>query len=255
MENIDLIVTWPTNCDYPLWRGKLRLERALYKKVIVIFMNPNQGDNYRDFIVDDLGGHFVTFIDSPEVAPGEDWRNVAVNAGLEASDCKWVWFTEQDFFVINHDRFWPKVRDARQFNNVVGLREAASGRMHPACLFVRRNLIDKSTKNFAVTEDGDHFARFTKEVTRNPQWTSLALLGLTAKQGALDPAEHDWVHMNGLSHNHTLIHDENYAGVYKPDEMEKYLQQCLDMEKQGLAFHPRWKKEAKAFLEFRQAAK
>lgn len=248
MENIDLIVTWPKNCDYPLWRNLLRVQRGLYKKVIIVWMEANQGNDYKSFVEDNLAGFFITFIDSPKVEPDQDWRNVAVNAALEVSDAPWVWFTEQDFFVINHDRFWPKVREAREFHKVVGLREKASGRLHPCCLFVKRGLINRTTKNFAVTSDGDHFARFTKEITSNQSEISLEALGLHQKSSELDPGEHDYLHLNGLSHNHTLIHDGNYAGVYQPAAFKEYLRQCLDLEKQGAEFSPLWKAEVYAYL-------
>lgn len=248
MENLDLIVVWPNNCDYPMWRSLMRFYRVQFRKVIIVFMKTNQEPDYRQFIRDNLAGFAITFIDSPEVAPDQDWRNVAVNAGLEVSDAPWVWFTEQDFFVINHDRFWPKIRDARQYNKAIGYIEKNSGRIHPCCLFVKRSLINRTTKNFGVTSDGDHFARFTKEISANQPVVNLESLGLHEKSSALDPGDHDYLHLNGLSHNHTLIHNREYGNIYQPKVFQEYLRQCLAMAEQGAELHNTWRADVVEYL-------
>ena len=248
MENIDLIVTWGRNCDFPLWRSLMRIYRVQFRKVIVVFMETNAGNDYRDFVRENMAGFYIDFIESPEVLPGQDWRNVSVNAGLAISDAPWILFTEQDYFIINHDKFWPKVNEARKTNKVIGYVEKASGRLHPCFLLVKRGMLDRTSKNFGVTTDGDHFARFAKELQVNQKAMSLESLGLHQRSSELDPGAGDFVHMNGLSHNHSLIHDGNYAGVYQPVEFKKYLRQCLALADLGAELSPIWKREVFEYL-------
>ncbi len=210
----DVVVTWPASCDYPLWRRWLAQERSRFDRVIVAFSSAPGLPDYRSHVRSVTSG--VTFIDT-RWDDGRDWRDAAVNAALNASDAEWVWFTEQDF-LVRDPRFWS-VSDA--FGGC--LRASAIGTMqgearwHPCCLFVRRSTINRTSCDFSVTDDGDHFARFGRE---------LAEIG--ARVVDLDYwVEPTWYrHMQGLSHNHSLV-ERGEPVTFKPDEFADYLRACL----------------------------
>ena len=83
MTKPDVIVVWPRNCDYPLWRKFIHENRSRFGKVIIVFMETNQGDDYRAFIKSTLSPNLYAIYDSPTPQGYEDWRNVAVCEGLK----------------------------------------------------------------------------------------------------------------------------------------------------------------------------
>ena len=210
----DIIVTWPESCDYPLWRRWLASERERFAQVIVAFSpagRPDLREHVRSVTPD------VTFLDT-RWEDGRDWRDAAVNAALRVSDADWVWFTEQDF-LVEDPRFWsvPDAFGGCMRASAIGTRQGEEGRWHPCCLFVRRTTIDLTSHDFSVTEDGDHFARFGRD-----------LEALGARVVDLDYwSDPSWYsHMAGLSHNHSLV-ERGWPVTYKPDEFARYLLECL----------------------------
>ncbi len=155
----------------------------------------------------------ATFLDT-RWEDGLDWRDAAVNAALGASDAEWVWFTEQDFEVLD-PFFWNIVESHERCRDAVGTRQGQE-RWHPCCLFVRRDVVDRTSRNFSVTAHGDHFAYFGKELEE-----------LGADVESLDHWPGPWyTHMAGLSHNHSLV-DRDEPVTYRPDEFATYLYRCL----------------------------
>lgn len=222
---MDVILAWPRNCDYPLYRDFLHNFRHFFTSVIIVFTETNEGEDYKEFIREQMKDDKITFMDSRPIQANEDWRDVAVNQALEVSKAEWVWFTEQDFFVLGPD-FWAIVGGMLKANDAVGYKDGAT-RMHPSCLFVKREWIDKTGKNFGIEEGkSDHFAKF---------YTSLRLSG--AKIGHL-PAG-NWMHMNGLSHNMYLLANDRPI-IYKPTEFEQYLALCYIQK--DVQLDPRFKK-------------
>ena len=144
---IDVIVAWPKPCDYPLWRQFIRDERERFGRVYVVFTE-HAGPDLSPFVRSVFPD--VTFIE----ARGEgDWRDVAVNAALDRSTAEWVWFTEQDLIAGP----WPDLTaDAYGFPE-------GNGRWHPASLFVRRSIIDRTRRYFG-TPPVDHFWMFSQEL-------------------------------------------------------------------------------------------
>jgi hypothetical protein len=231
-SDIDLIAVQASNVDFPLWRDFIHTHRDYFNKVVVVFMNPNEGDDYREFIKTAMAGDDITFMDSRPLTSGEDWRNVAVNQALDVCPSNWVWFTEQDFFVVSA-AFWALIARLMLDRDAIGYKDGAT-RLHPSCLFVKRYFIDKTHRDFGIVPDRlDHFARF---------FTSLRLSG--ANIGLIEPSYNGteiWYHMNGLSHNLTLLRRGELV-TYKPDEFLGYLQLCLQQEN----LDPRFKAMAEA---------
>lgn len=212
----DIIVTWPRNTDYPLWRQMIRDNRNLFNEVIIVFMETNQGDDYRQFIRDAMFQDHALFVESPPVESGRDWRDVAVNAGLMHSlHSEWIWFTEQDFFFKDITDAWEALGniDKEPFD-FVGVKEGE--RLHPCCLFLRRSVLPKISRSFGANPpEFDHFGRVQKD------------LDLLQAKGVIIHHE-DYVHMAGLSHNMRLVSDGQQPN-HQVELFREYLAKCLEV--------------------------
>lgn len=213
MTKPDVIVTWPRNCDYPLWRKFIHENRNRFAKVIIVFMETNQGDDYRAFIKSTLSPDLYEIYDSPTPQGAEDWRNVAVCEGLKHSTSELVWFTEQDFFVTN-DLFWTDVERAIDYYKAEAVGVMQGARLHPCSLFVTRQVINRSRCDFGIVPNvSDHFSMFTADLRSMNIKTAIVTEDL-------------YKHYNGLSHNWSLV-SKLEPPVYEPDQFIDYLLQCM----------------------------
>lgn len=217
MKSTDVIVTWPDNCDYPLWRKFIRNNRQLFNEVVIVFTKTNQGTDYRNFVRSVMQSEHIHFIDNYILPPGRDWRDYAVNRALMYSyNAEWIWFTEQDFTITNIDRFFRHVGDTQYIlgTKVIGVKQGA--RLHPCCLFIERKKLEKTRKNFGIDPGRlDHFGLIQEdlEALRSPIYT----------------LENDFMHYNGLSHNYRLI-EQGEAPNYEPEKFIDYLKQCVEVD-------------------------
>jgi len=217
---MDLIITWPVSVDYPNWRSFIRLNRFRFEKVVVSFSETNYGNDYRNFVIEAMAEDDITFL-FPENCRNilfnnnADWRNNSINACLEVSNSDWVWFTEQDLFIKDNNLFWDIVSDKINNFDIIGHRvNNDTSRYHPFCLFVKRDIIEKTQKYFGVVPDvWDHFAFFSHEID-----------DVTSKIKLLDGDL--FYHMNGLSYNFYLM-SVGIPITYYPDEFYSYLKNCL----------------------------
>ena len=213
VERVDVIVSWPRNCDYPLWRRFLRDERSRFGRVLVVFTD-HAGDDISGFVRAHLE---ADCLDSRSVSG--DWRDTAVNQALDHSTSERVWFTEQDFLI--GEGFWEQVDGSP----AIGWQEH-DDRWHPSCLFVNRDLIERTSRYFG-TEPVDHFYRFGKELE--------ALTPIKRLVGGFE-------HLQGTSQNHWLIDSNVDEGVFKRERFRRYLRDCLDA---GVPLHPEWAARAR----------
>ena len=216
----DVIVCWPRSHDYPLWRRFIRDNRWRFGRVLVAFTE-HPGDDLSAFVRDNLDAEWV------HASPVGDWRDAAVNAALDASDAEWVWFTEQDFIIKDPKAFWQSVAVAR--TQAIGFVEPDSGRWHPACLFVRREAIDQTSRYFGP-DPVDHFYRFGRELER--------ITRLHPVQG--------YEHLQGVSQNHALLDRGETAGLWRMDRFRQYLTDCLAAD---VPHHPGWAERARRTIE------
>lgn len=218
-SGVDIIVSWPRNCDYPLWRWFIHEHRSYFKDVFIVFTETHQGHDYRDYVKEVMNEVYednITFLQSPQIKGDEDWRNVAVNLALEHSTGNWVWFTEQDLFVT-HQAFWPMIGRYMTEFDMVGYKEGS--RVHPANLWVKKEWINKSNKNFGVEKDThDHFYKF---------YNNLRLQG--AKIKTIPYPNKNFYHMNGLSQSITQIENGDIVN-YHPEDFLGYLEMCSMQE-------------------------
>lgn len=222
---MDLIECWPEHLDYPLHRKFLKEHRMKFDKVIIVFtkMNADTGD-YREWVKQEMADDGITFLDNDPVAGDQDWRNVAVNKGLKESTANWVLFLEQDF--IPREGFWLEVsRNIQMHYDAFGVN--ADGRLHPCCIFAKRSLIEKTSKNFGVVKDkSDHFGVFQSEISNYTH---------------IDPET--YYHMNGLSQNLYLL-QKGQVPNFRPEEFKQY---CADSILCG-NIHPDFKELFKSYL-------
>lgn len=203
----DVIVTWPSNCDYPLWRRFIFENRLRFNKVIVVFHHTNALPDFRDFVMDAMKYDRITFLTDIRTQPDHDWRDDAINAALSQSDADWVWFTEQDFTLKYPIQFWMAVDELdAKGSDAIGILDGS--RLHPCCLFISRLMLGKLQLDFGTSDRWDHFGRIQNQ------------LYSIADVGILDASLYH--HMNGLSHNLRLMFDKQEV-TYKPDEFIEYL--------------------------------
>lgn len=222
----DVIVTWPTHCDFPLWRKQIERDRARIDKLIIVFSDHQHGPDMKAHVATQLP--WAKFLHAP-THPG-DWRNNAVNMALEICTSEWVWFTEQDFTF--HEAYWGRIH----VSSWGGGRQASGWRdetrWHPSCLFARRWLVEQTSKYFG-TPPVDHFWQFSREIDE-----------ITVNIANLDTW---WFkHMAGLSDNHRILFQRDYDALYKPDELTTYLHSCLAS---GMVLESAWLESVQAFLE------
>ena len=219
-RSVDVIVSWPKSMDYPLWRDFILAHQQLFNKVIIVFTETHAGVDYSDFIMKSLPGVNFLFLHAEPVKNTEDWRDNAVNQALRHSDADWVWFTEQDLLILSPS-FWPIISVGMASYDVIGYKEGS--RFHPSNIFVARHMINKTRMDFGIVPNkADHFWKFYFDLKAN----GARIKNLKYKA---DQNTDTFYHMNGLSHNLSLI-QRGEEPVYKVDEFKTYLAMTLHVE-------------------------
>lgn len=197
----DVIVTWPSGYDYPWWRWQMTVHRKKFDRIFVVFHKMGHPD-LRRFLRKNFKD--VTFIDMPE--PGVKWRHNSIHLALKQSKNPWVWFTEMDFFV-KEDYFFVKMFEEAEKCDGIGYR--FSERIHPACLLVKREVIEKTDKFFdpayhyksgtdvLIEAVLDHFVVFTWQLDKVGKIRSLKEIGLVDGE--------DFYHLEDITHNYDRV--------------------------------------------------
>ena len=207
----DLITVWPINSDYPLWREMVRANRHHFNKVIIGFMQTNDGIDNRRFVMSAMSNDGVDFIDCFPYNSGQDWRDVITNACLRISTSNWVFFTEQDFFM--REKFWNTVESVCDTENLDYIGVKQGERLHPCCLFIKKEALEKTSRDFAIGDSYDHFGLIQKEIEANEA------------MGYIMP-DNTYFHLNGLTHNFNLLRNGEQPN-YEPEMFKEYLEKCL----------------------------
>lgn len=219
----DIIVCWPRNNDYPIWREFIHNNRSRFNEIIIVFTETNYGDDYRDFVRSAMFNDAVQFVDILNIPSGQDWRDVSVNAALMHSyNAEYIWFTEQDFFP--KEGFWDFIEKAfAEGNDIVATYDAT--RMHPCNIMITRYALTWQTrKDFGIVPDKiDHFGVFQR-----------AAESMGAKIAKVP--ENLYEHLNGLSHNFSLI-ERGELPNYHAERFNQYLRDCLSV---GVPLCDRW---------------
>ncbi|HUV42300.1 MAG TPA: hypothetical protein VMY36_00070 [Patescibacteria group bacterium] len=197
----DIIVTWPSGLDYPLWRWFIKQYRKLFNEVIVVFY-PHGSLDFSLFLKENFLE--TTFLISDTHT--EHWREDAVNTALNQAKSDWIWFTEQDF-IVKDQYFFDRVFEAMKKFDVIGTRQGI--RLHPCCIFAKKELVLKTNRDFGTGEkDWDHFSKVTKQLEETAKIGFLEDLGL--KEGR------DWYHMTSLTWNYFRAMDNEIKDFHEP---------------------------------------
>lgn len=235
IQRPDLVCCWPEHLDYPLWRKFIHDNRSRFSKVIVVFTNMNTKlDSYKTFVIEAMLKDQIIFVDNNQVAADQDWRSVATNKGLTLSDNEWVWFWEQDF--TPKFKFWDVLDEHLSENDLAYIN--VETRMHPACLLIKRTVLDQTSKDFSVhPPEYDHFGKIQIELESN-----------TPPLRWLQIMPHLYHHMNGLSQNMYLLQIGEEPN-YNKEEFKEYLKACLKSKYEGNILHPDFVELAKWYID------
>jgi hypothetical protein len=211
---IDLITVWPRHLDYPLFRRLVSRNRSHYQRLIVNFTGLTTSQTIEQYVRETL--HHALFT-TPTGAQG-DWRHEATLRGLELSQAPYVLFIEQDFLIREPGLFFGRLQEAiTGGKSLIGFKE--HGRVHPACLLVKRDLLERTSKDFSAGEAGhDHFWCVTSELEALAELVTLEVLGLERGR--------DWLHLAGLTHNYDLMLRGSPVNYY-PTQFALYNLVCL----------------------------
>jgi len=133
ITSLDIVTVWPRGIDYPLYRQFIKQNRSQFNKVIIVFTESWNGNDFRDWIKKDMSD--CVFMDSPNEAG--DWRNIATNTALTVSDSSDILFLEQDFMILNPSEFFRIMKNG--YFQMVCYREGA--RLHPAMIRVQSAIV------------------------------------------------------------------------------------------------------------------
>ena len=203
----DVILTWPSGFDYPLCRWQLTEYKNYFDQIIISIYEHGEPD-FRAFIKSSFKK--ATIIDKGSLT--ENWRNVCTRAALEKSKSETVLFTEQDFFWKGEyflDQVFKSIKDV----DIVGIKQG--GRLHPCFLLTRKELIEKTSKNFDPQgQDKDHFWLFSNELLKQGTFLDIRDLGLF--EGV------DWYHFSSLTWNLARIKDGDIREFHELSEFLVY---------------------------------
>lgn len=107
-------------------------------------------------------GHIIDW-----TTPNIDWRQAETEPCIELSDSEWILFLEQDFFTDDWDKLWKDVEEAMKTADMLGWwNQTAFPYIHPCFLLIKRELLDKTKKDFRAHPEingADHFSMITHE--------------------------------------------------------------------------------------------
>lgn len=184
-----VIIVWSRHTDFPLCRFNLKRYREFFQDIYISFSNHYLEGDYTNFIRKDLEPLGVQFIDTI-VTIGGDWRDDAVNQALDIMlPVEHILFMEQDFLIKDKSFFEKVFKDDNDF-----VYYLEGDRIHPAFACVRKNIVDKTHKNFSVVLPKDHFGFFFDEVLALTSGKNIEEFGVKWRE--------DYYHMQGLTQNY-----------------------------------------------------
>lgn len=203
-----LLVVWPLHLDFPMFRYNLARFGKYFASVWIALSNHYQEVDYSNFIRAVLPQAYFVEVKHTN----SDWRDDAINETLDLIKTNEpICFIEQDFFM--REGFFDKVfKDDHDF-----IYFTEGDRIHPAFAVVKRELIEKTHRNFSAQPEKDHFGYFFDEL---PPGTHIDELGVENKK--------DYYHMAGLSQNYMSF--KYGEPLYRPVQFLYYNWHCLNLE-------------------------
>jgi len=203
----DVVMVWPSGCDYPLCRWQLETYKSYFDRIIITTYDHGQPD-MREFLKQAMPK--VIFKDAG--VDSESWRERCTLLALSESRSEWVLFTEQDF-MWKDDHFLHKVFEEAKTHDVIGIRQGT--RLHPAFLLVKKSVLNQTKKDFSVNGEGkDHFWNVSQELLKIGNFKDIRDMGLY--EGT------DWYHFSSLTWNLFRIKDGDVLEFHEVAEFLIY---------------------------------
>jgi hypothetical protein len=167
MKNCDIIQQICVYNDYPILRHLLNAKWKFDQ--VILFPSRHHGKiDCEEFLKSNIKATWVT---RPPIDYGvEDWRQAECIPCLPHSKSSWLWFSEQDFFVDDWEEFFAYIEEQMKTADLIGWwHDSAFPYIHPCCMFIKREMLDKTNKDFRAhpeTIGSDHFAMITRDVER-----------------------------------------------------------------------------------------
>jgi len=278
LANTDIIVVNGIDSDFPLFRSFLHQIHSHVNNIYYVFSNGqipgsyNEECDLEEFIRNDMP--FVTFINATYPVDGEgnyiefDWRDECVNQALNVSTAENVLFMEPDMDISADAVLWlrdnkaPDQYDVYTFYTVSAPNEPSSIRIWPSFMWVRRSLVEQTSKCFARKEFDPPITLTTLNITdedfelivdrafRNPpiqvsvnvcdHFDQFAgeLLGLTDKFYFFNevPSVIPYEHLEGGTQNFSLACMGMYDNMNYPSEWVEFFERAISS---GVAVDPR----------------
>lgn len=217
---IDLLSQVCIYTDFPFWREWIKKYRSNFNKVILYASKQHGVVDLETYWRDVLPETWVsTKIDW--TTPGIDWRQAESEPLLEKSESKWILFMEADFFCDDWDKLWTDVEKAMETADLIGWWSASAfPYIHPCFCLIKRELLDKTNKDFRAhpeIDGSDHFAMITKDAEAlGAKIVKLQDLGWTEPDHAF--------HLGGLTYPfQDFKGDETIIGTKYPAAFATYV--------------------------------
>ena len=254
-----LIVTWIANNDYPIFRAWLEKYHTWFEEIIICWDLAFRFPFYNAFIQQSLSHlNNIKFLDPPPRELGvDDWRNVATNHLVNNSSGDWLVSIEQDWFAKDWPQLLAKIEAAMQTSDMVGwLNPTNVPYIHPAFWFIKRELLEKTTRDFGPHSEisgCDHFGMVTYEAQQlEAKITPVQELGFATEVST--PELTDTFHLGGVNQNYLdfdelfkagQVHRSSIFRVYNHWSMlapvrqsPEFLRKCQEVDTYLKSLHP-----------------
>lgn len=190
---LSALISWPDGFDFPLFRKNLEKLKRHVDEVVICFTHHGNA-SLKEWLRQNLQGCVLLDVDTyTQLNYQGDWRSQSTNRMIDAAQGDWLLSLEQDFFIKDYDTFFSTVKKAMDNYDVIMFPE--TNRFHPACLFVKKDILKRTRRDFSTNGTGvDHFAMVTDDLKGMSRYVDLHTLGLEERR--------DWLHMRGLTDNY-----------------------------------------------------
>ena len=237
----DLLICHIKHCYYPIWMKTVKKYRDFFGKILIHFSEHNRQpyfDHYIHTELQELGN--IVFLDKANIDwSTQDWRNIATNEMLKYSTGEWVCSIEQDWFCRDWDKLLAECR--RHMDSPAALfgwySLTAHSYVHPAFFFIRRAVLDQTSKDFGPHSEisgSDHFAKITYDVEKLEQIVvglnvgDVSSRSLAFHLGGVNQNYLDGIH-TGVFHREEIFYIYNYWSM-KHNLPSDFAKRCLRIE-------------------------
>src|SRR3990167_9791666 len=202
MLSIDLLIQCCIYLDYPIFRLHLQRYRDRFQKIILYPSDHNRELSFKPFLYEQIKETWIKDHTIDWTTPSIDWRQAETEPMLPYSDAEWIYFTEPDWFIKDHTKFYDTVEKAMATADAIGWWNPTNyPYLHPACFFIKREVLEKTQKDFRAHPEingCDHFAMLTRDLEKlGAKIVTLQDLGFNCEV----VPEADCFHLGGITSN------------------------------------------------------